>query len=103
MKRIIATSVLCLALAGCKTPSGPGVSTYLECERGTRLQIDRLGKSSITVRVNGDAPFRLPKVPAASGIAYSDARHTLRNKGAAFTWTMGRMVSEECRQVILPR
>ncbi len=102
MKNVITAGAALAALAGCVPKGGPGASTYFECDRGTKLQVDFAGETAF-VRVNGAKPLRLPAVQAASGGRYSSGTHEFWNKGNTATWTVGRMVSEQCRQVVLPR
>jgi len=92
-----------LTAAGCQTYGGPGVSTYFECERGTRLQVDNLGSKTVLVRVNGARPLALKEDRVASGAAWTDGPHRLHTKGDEALWTVGRMVPESCRQVVVPR
>ena len=39
----VAPALAALALSACMSVGGPGVSTYYECERGTRLKVDFVG------------------------------------------------------------
>ena len=50
------TLLLVLGLvAGCASVGGPGVSTYMECDRGTRLKLDYVNSNTVLVSVNGVA------------------------------------------------
>ena len=102
MKKMIVAAAALAALAGCVPKGGPGASTYFECDRGTKLQVDFAGQTAF-VRVNGADPLRIPAMQAASGARYSSGTHELWTKGDTATWTVGRMVPEQCRQVVLPR
>lgn len=98
------TLLLVLGLvAGCASVGGPGVSTYMECDRGTRLKLDYVNSNTVLVGVNGADAFSLPRRPSASGASYGDAQHSLRTKGREAVWTIGRAMPETCRQIIVPR
>lgn len=96
--------VVPLALAGCASVGGPGVSTYYECERGTRLKVDFVGDRAL-VSVNGGRAQALRQTPAASGAAYENrAGWRLHTKGPEAVWnTAARSAPESCRQVVVPR
>lgn len=104
-KRLIiaaATSGL-FALSGCMTTSGPGSSTYFECDRGTRLQVDYMGNSAI-VRVNGGPRILLRQTPAASGTAYEGRGYALREHQGTVTWNgPTREAPYSCSRVMVPR
>lgn len=101
--RAILSFVALGLVAGCASVGGPGVSTYMECDRGTRLKLDYVNSNTVVVSVNGADGFALPRTPSASGVSYGDAQHSLRTKGREAIWTIGRAMPETCRQVIVPR
>mgnify|MGYP002784399393 CR=1 FL=1 len=93
-----------LVLSGCASVGGPGVSTYYECDRGTRLKVDYRDGGAL-VSVNGGRAERLRATPAASGSAYENAAGwRLHEKGGTAVWnTSARTAPESCRTVTLPR
>lgn len=103
-KRIVTAAVLAAALGGCASVGGPGVSTYYECDRGTRLKVDYVGGGAL-VSVNGGRPQMLRETPAASGSAYENrSGWRLHNKGNGAVWnTALRTAPENCSQVAVPR
>ena len=101
--RAILSFVALGLVAGCASVGGPGVSTYMECDRGTRLKLDYVNGNTVLVSVNGADAFPLPRTAAASGASYGDAQHSLRTKGREAIWTVGRAMPEACRQVMVPR
>lgn len=102
MKKVMFLAPLVL-LAGCESIGGPGVSEYYECNRGTKLKVDNIGQAAILVSVNGDRPLALRQMQTGSGVEYSSGTHSFRGKGSEATWTVGRMVPEQCREVVVPR
>ena len=99
-------SVGCAALlvSACMSVGGPGISTYYECDRGTRLKVDFMGDRAL-VSVNGGRPEAMRSTPAASGAAYENrAGWRLHTKGNEAMWnTALRSAPETCRQVVVPR
>ena len=101
--RIEALFVGAMALSACATIGGPGSSTYYECGQGTRLKVDSLPGGAVQVQMNGDKPIVLPREKSASGAKYSNGQHVFWSKGDEASWTVGRMVPMQCRQVAVPR
>jgi len=93
-----------LSLSACMSVGGPGVSTYYECDRGTRLKVDFVGDGAL-VGVNGARAQLLRSAPAASGAMYENrAGWRLHTKGNEAMWnTALRSSPETCRQVMVPR
>lgn len=93
-----------LLLSACMSVGGPGVSTYYECDRGTRLKVDFVGDGAL-VGVNGERARRMRSAPAASGAMYENrAGWRLHTKGNEAMWnTALRSSPETCRQVMVPR
>lgn len=100
----LAGGAAALLLAACASVGGPGVSTYYECDRGTRLKVDFIGDGAL-VSVNGDRARRMRQAPAASGSAYENGSGwRLHTKGGEAMWnTAQRSAPETCRQVAVPR
>lgn len=92
------------ALIGCASVGGPGVSTYYECDRGTRLKVDFVRDGAL-VSVNGDRARPLRQVASASGAAYENGSGwRLHTKAGEAVWnTAARSASESCREVAVPR
>lgn len=100
---LTAISASALTMTGCMTTGGPGTSTYLECDRGTRLQVDYMGNSAV-VRVNGGPRILLRQTPAASGTSYEGGGYALREHQGTVMWNgPTREAPYTCRQVIVPR
>jgi hypothetical protein len=93
-----------LALSACASVGGPGVSTYYECDRGTRLKVDFVGDRAL-VAVNGARAVPMRQTPAASGVVYENRQGwRLHTKGNEAMWnTALRSAPETCRQVVVPR
>lgn len=93
-----------LLLSACAAVGGPGVSTYYECDRGTRLKVDFVGDRAL-VSVNGGRAEAMRSAPAASGAMYENrAGWRLHTKGNEAMWnTALRSSPETCRQVMVPR
>lgn len=93
-----------LLLSACMSVGGPGVSTYYECDRGTRLKVDFVGDGAL-VSVNGERAQLMRSAPAASGAIYENrAGWRLHTKGNEAMWnTALRSSPETCRQVTVPR
>ena len=91
-------------LSACMSVGGPGVSTYYECDRGTRLKVEFMGDRAL-VSVNGGRPEAMRSTPAASGAIYENsAGWRLHTKGNEAMWnTALRSAPETCRQVMVPR
>ena len=53
--KLAAPAAAALLLSACMSVGGPGVSTYYECDRGTRLKVDFMGDRAL-VSVNGGRP-----------------------------------------------
>ncbi|MFN4112669.1 MAG: MliC family protein [Sphingomonadaceae bacterium] len=102
MRRVIVMAAMLIVASGCVPKGGPGVSAFFECDRGTRLQVDVRGNIAF-VKVNGAETIRLPSVASASGARYTKGTHDFWNKGDSATWTVGRMVPEQCTRVAVPR
>lgn len=106
MRRInfVALTGAALLLSACMSVGGPGVSTYYECDRGTRLKVDYAGDRAL-VSVNGGRPEAMRSTPAASGAIYENsAGWLLHTKGNEAMWnTALRSAPETCRQVVVPR
>ncbi|WP_077148568.1 MliC family protein [Sphingopyxis sp. KK2] len=100
----VAAGGLALALSACASVGGPGVSTYYECERGTRLKVD-FNRNGALVRVDNGNTQMLRQVPAASGAAYEGkGGWRLHTKGDEAVWnTAARTAPETCRRVAVPR
>jgi hypothetical protein len=104
-KGIIVGAVGALTLlSGCTSIGGPGVSTYFECDRGTRLKVDYTGNGAI-VRVDGGRTLALRSTPANSGAIYEGrGGERLAVNGGTATWnTAARSAPESCRTVAVPR
>ncbi|ABF54795.1 hypothetical protein Sala_3091 [Sphingopyxis alaskensis RB2256] len=93
-----------LALSACASVGGPGVSTYYECDRGTRLKVDFVGDRAL-VAVNGARAVPMRQTPAASGVVYENRQGwRLHTKGNEAMWnTAARSAPESCRQIAVPR
>lgn len=104
MSRYLFVGGALLSLSACASVGGPGVSTYYECDRGTRLKVDFVNNGAL-VSVNGARARPLKQTPAASGAAYeSHDGWQLHTKGGEATWnTALRTAPESCRQVVVPR
>lgn len=90
-------------LSACAPAGGVGTSSFFECDRGVRLQVDYRGRMAF-VRVNGAAPLRLMQTPAASGTAYEGGGYALREHQGAVMWNgPTREAPYSCRQVMVPR
>ncbi len=102
--KIAGPAIAALLLSACMSVGGPGVSTYYECDRGTRLKVDFRGDRAL-VSVNGGRPEAMRSAPAASGAMYENrAGWRLHTKGNEATWnTALRSAPESCRQVVVPR
>lgn len=91
------------ALAGCAHDiGGPGVSTYFECERGTRLKVDYLSNGAF-VGIDGRKAIPLKQVPAVSGTAYESRQYQLQVQGGGARWIDSRLPAQSCSQVRVPR
>ncbi|MGQ3102046.1 MAG: MliC family protein [Sphingopyxis solisilvae] len=102
--KFIALGGSVLLFAACASVGGPGVSTYYECDRGTRLKVDFV-KNGALVGVNGARAQLMRSTPAASGAIYENrAGWRLHTKGNEAMWnTALRSSPETCRQVAVPR
>lgn len=102
--KLAAPAAAALLLSACMSVGGPGVSTYYECDRGTRLKVDFMGDRAL-VSVNGGRAEAMRSAPAASGAMYENrAGWRLHTKGNEATWnTALRSAPESCRQVVVPR
>lgn len=103
MRNLLIGAALAAALSACAPQGGVGTSTFLECDRGLRLQVDYRGESAF-VRVNGAAPLELARTPTASGTAYEGGGYALREHQGSVVWTgRTREAPYTCRQVMMPR
>ena len=106
MRRIkfVALTGAALGLSACMSVGGPGVSTYYECDRGTRLKVDFMGDRAL-VSVNGGRAEAMRSAPAASGAMYENrAGWRLHTRGIEAMWnTALRSAPETCRQAVVPR
>jgi membrane-bound inhibitor of C-type lysozyme len=104
MMNLGAVGAAALLLSACASIGGPGVSTYYECDRGTRLKVDFVGDDAL-VGVNGGRSQPMRPAPAASGAMYENgAGWRLHTKGNEAMWnTALRSAPETCRQVMVPR
>ncbi|MBL9067956.1 MAG: MliC family protein [Sphingopyxis sp.] len=102
--KLAAPAAAALLLSACMSVGGPGVSTYYECDRGTRLKVDFMGDRAL-FSVNGGRAEAMRSAPAASGAMYENrAGWRLHTKGNEATWnTALRLAPESCRQVVVPR
>ncbi len=102
--KIAAPAAAALLLSACTSVGGPGVSTYYERDRGTRLKVDFRGDRAL-VSVNGGRAEAMRSTPAASGAIYENrAGWRLHTKGNEAMWnTALRSSPETCRQVAVPR
>ena len=102
--KFVALGGAALALPACMSVGGPGVSTYYECDRGTRLKVDFMGDRAM-VSVNGGRAETMRSTPAASGAIYENrAGWRLHTKGNEAMWnTALRSSPETCRQVVVQR
>ena len=75
----------------------PGVGTYYECDRGTRLKVDCVRDGAL-VSVNGDRARPLRQVASASGAAYEKrGGWRLHVKGGEAVWNGAeRSAPEKC-------
>ena len=102
--KFVALGGAALLLSACMSVGGPGVSTYYECDRGTRLKVDFMGDRAL-VSVNGGRAEAMRSAPAASGAMYENrAGWRLHTRGNEAMWnTALRSSPETCRQVTVPR
>ena len=89
---------LAAALAGCASTTPEARRVAYSCEGGPDLSIVFMGDRA-QVSVAGGAPIELPRRPAASGFLFETPTHTIRGEGPALTYTVGRMVPIQCREV----
>ena len=104
-----------LALTACSSSQVTKKQQVYRCERGSVLNItiiERVYPTSLKgrhskirnltqataaiVNVNGEQVATLPAEEVASGFKYSDGHYSLRGKGNEATWTVGKMVDEQC-------
>lgn len=91
--------VAALMLSGCATTeSETDAEVSFSCERDRAISVI-FGDGSARVRDAGGLDVRLPQRPAASGFLYQSATHSIRGKGDALTYTIGRMAPMECTRV----
>ena len=106
MQKLIAIGAVCAAslLSGCASVGGPGSSTFFECDRGTRLQVDYTANGAL-VRINGGRGVMLRSTPTNGGASYEGrGGERLSVMGGTATWnTATRMAPETCRTVAVPR
>lgn len=102
--KVASVGAAALLLSACAAVGGPGVSTYYECDGGTRLKVDFVGDRAL-VSVNGGRAETMRSAPAASGAMYENrAGWRLHTKGNEAMWnTALRSSPETCRQVMVPR
>jgi membrane-bound inhibitor of C-type lysozyme len=99
--RVAALTVTVLAAcpltAGCETPppQSPSRSVHFVCDNGSSLDV-LFGDGRATVTAARGGPIVLPQALAADGFLYATPQHSLRGKGNAVTWTVGRMVPIQC-------
>ena len=103
-KILVGGGAAALLLSACASVGVPGVSTYYECDRGTRLKVDFVGDRAL-VGVNGARAVAMRQTPAASGVIYENNQGwRLHTKGNEAMWnTAARSAPESCRQVAVPR
>jgi hypothetical protein len=103
MQKLSAIAVSAALLSACAPQGGVGSSTFLECDRGVRLQVDYRDGLAF-VRVNGGPAIRLVSIPTASGTAYEGSGYALREHQGTVMWNgPTREAPYSCRQVLVPR
>jgi membrane-bound inhibitor of C-type lysozyme len=100
--RAAAAAALAAFLAACASggerPRWPADATIYKCDADKELVVQYLegGKSAMVMYPERD--FRLDRVPAASGVRYSNGRTTLHTKGPeAFLEEGGQTLFANCR------
>ena len=87
----------CILVTGCATappPSAPRTAQFT-CNNGQSLTVVFEGDKA-TVTPEGGEAIVLPQAPSGSGFLYMTPQHSLRGKGDAVSWTVGRMVPMQC-------
>jgi membrane-bound inhibitor of C-type lysozyme len=89
-----------LVMAGCAGTSSASepIKVQFRCDRGTILNIS-FEEGVALVDTGSGEPLRLPQTVTASGFRYGTPRHMIAGKGDDLTWTVGRMMPENCRAV----
>ncbi|WP_129791337.1 hypothetical protein [Sphingosinicella sp. CPCC 101087] len=86
-----------LLAAGCATAPKTGRVTYV-CERGPRLTVIFEGGRARLITPGGP-PVELQRRRALTGFWYESSTHSIRGRGQALTYTVGRMTPMRCRAV----
>jgi hypothetical protein len=89
--------LLGLALAGCASTPQSATERF-RCDRGTLLAIVFLDDHAM-LQAGDEAPVRLEQQRVGSGFSYMSATRSIRGKGRALAYSMGRMAPEECTNI----
>lgn len=104
MLKPIIPGLAAILVAGCATtapataPPAPEERrvTY-GCDRGPDLTVVYAEGQASIIGSDGTAAIVLPQKPAASGVWYETATHSIRGKGDEVTYTVGRMAPMTCK------
>ena len=104
MLKPIIPGLAAILVAGCATtapataPPAPEEHrvTY-GCDRGPDLTVVYAEGQASIIGSDGTAAIVLPQKPAASGVWYETATHSIRGKGDEVTYTVGRMAPMTCK------
>lgn len=106
MRKIITGAFISIALSGCQSVGGPGVSSYFDCApRGGILKVTYVGKAGASVQVDRDRARLLRKTPSVAGEIYEGAGgYRLQVLGEKARWNgPTREAPYECSRVAVPR
>lgn len=93
-----------LAISGCQTVGGPGVSSYFDCGGGERIQVTYGRGGGAALRINNARPILLKSVQGVGGSNFEGFGYRLSVMGDTATWSgLTREAPHQCRRVAVPR
>jgi len=98
--RILLPIVALGLLAGCKhrPPAMTEMRVTYACDRAPGMIVEYSGKTARILTPASDAVIELHRKPTGSGFWYESPTHSIRGKGKAITYSVGRMVPMKCTE-----
>lgn len=90
-----------LLLTACETTPDRGRLTY-QCERGGRITVIFQGERARLITPDGGA-VELRRRRSRTGFWFESPTHSIRGRGNALTYSVGRMMPVRCTAVRLSR
>ena len=104
MRAMTFLAVAAVALVGCQTIGGPGVSSYFDCGSGETIKVTYGKRGGAALQINNGRTILLKSVQGVGGTNFEGFGYRLSVMGDTATWSgLTREAPHQCRRVAVPR